>query len=481
MKKTSIYLILFFLFSKAIGAAPEVIGSIDQLRLIEGFTPYTSDLKEVFNDPDGQPLSYQAQLYWDDVIAVSFDSDQMTIAHTSGLGVAWVKLTANDPDGASASISFIVQVTEENNHDPVLDSAILNVTAYYSPTALDPGFYKEVNVGENFSDPDGDELTFDGDNQSGIVTVTSDNATIQADGIAGGGDFDITVRATDGRGGIALDTFKIYTVSDFANAFILNPVPDQYLQVGFEEKIIDLSNVLFYGSIDLPDGAAVSVEDESVVTAVVDILVNDELTIKEVGSGSTEATITFQYPGYTVETTFAIWVNNPPELSEEITDVSLVKGFESYSIDLSSTFTDPDSDELTYSAASSDEDIIKALMDGQTLKLEEVGLGQANVQIVVQDDKEGEATINFDVTVQDIPLATTDKRSWIYPNPFRNQISLKGFQGVTGFILYDANGSMIQQYPGTEETLLLNNLQKGIYYLKVVTSNSFKMVRLLKE
>ena len=191
MKKLIFFLIASFASSLAVGAIPEIVQRIGQQRLIDGFSPYTIDLDEVFSDPDGHALTYQAEIAWDEVIAITIEGNQMTISPNAGLGVAKVTLTASDPNLVSIQFSFIVQVTQSDNQDPVLDSAILNVTAFYSIIEGDPSFYREVDVSNNFIDSDGDDMAFVAEEITGSISTSNLNDVIIVYGDFGGGIYDI--------------------------------------------------------------------------------------------------------------------------------------------------------------------------------------------------------------------------------------------------------------------------------------------------
>ncbi|WP_420575361.1 T9SS type A sorting domain-containing protein [Ekhidna sp.] len=486
MRKFIFVLIASFASSLAFGAFPEIVQRIDRQRLLDGFSPYSIDLSEVFSDPDGQVLTYQVERGWDEVITVAIEGDQMTISPTTGLGVAKVTVKATDPDEESSQFSFIVQVTEPDNQDPVLDSAILNVTAYYNDMMGDFSFYAEVDVDQNFSDPDGDNLTFNGDTdlKSAVITVVDGSLRI-ASSSGGGGVFDIFVRALDGKGGVAVDTFFIHTYSDFDGPFVLNPLPPQYLQKGFESEEIDISRVMFLGSLEVLEEVSASAADESIVKASSTYMYHPTtVVVEEEGAGETEVTIKYQFTSFAIEHTFSVVINAPPTLVSSIENLSFVEGFGTASVDFQSAFTDEDEDELVFAAESSNEAAVEvSIAEGQLL-ITEMGLGESTIEITATDGKGGELVVDFVVSVTEPPLAVNNGLNdvHVFPNPFSDRVNIKGFPEGFQFSVYATDGrEYYSQNSQSGRSIDLSPLATGQYFMRITNGRQTKTIKLVKS
>ena len=73
----------------------------------------------------------------------------------------------------------------------------------------------------------------------------------------------------------------------------------------------------------------------------------------------------------------------------------------------------------------------------------------------------------------------------IYPNPASNQITIDypAFIPKSVLIIYDINGQELMQKNMTDRKTLLDitNLQKGIYFVKLFTNESVKVIKILKK
>ena len=77
-------------------------------------------------------------------------------------------------------------------------------------------------------------------------------------------------------------------------------------------------------------------------------------------------------------------------------------------VELSDAFTDPDvQDVLTYSAASSNEAVATAAVEGSAVNIAPKSVGQTRVSVTARDPKGLEASLSFRVTVEPKPPPKT--------------------------------------------------------------------------
>ena len=126
------------------------------------------------------------------------------------------------------------------------------------------------------------------------------------------------------------------------------------------------------------------------------------VTIEGVAAGSATVTVTASDPGglsatqsisVTVEA-----VNQAPVAEGTIDDQSLEVGAE-VTVDVAASFSDPDDDELTYAAASSDTTVATVAVDGAMVTVTAVGAGSATVTVTASDAGMLSADQEFGATV----------------------------------------------------------------------------------
>lgn len=138
-----------------------------------------------------------------------------------------------------------------------------------------------------------------------------------------------------------------------------------------------------------PDGDLVSVtatsSDPEVVEAVVQGGAQEVLlTGRDVG----QAVITVvarDSEGLSAQQTFAVTVPNRAPEATALPEITRTYGEPAASLTLTEYFTDPDSQPLAFSAAVSDETVVRASVTGDTLQVEPVGSGSAAVMVSATD------------------------------------------------------------------------------------------------
>ena len=128
-----------------------------------------------------------------------------------------------------------------------------------------------------------------------------------------------------------------------------------------------------------------------------------EVTLTPLRDGSATVTVTARDPGgLSASQTFTVTVgdaNQPPTAVGTIPHQTLTPGGSSVAVDLAPRFSDPDEDQLTFQAASSDAGVVRALISENGLILVPVAAGTATVTVTATDPGGLTATLTFEVTV----------------------------------------------------------------------------------
>ena len=102
--------------------------------------------------------------------------------------------------------------------------------------------------------------------------------------------------------------------------------------------------------------------------------------------------------------------NEPPTIDNPLDILTLDEGFGTAEVSIANVFSDPNGDQLTFSAISSDRQVATVSLTGTTLSISEVGTGTTNVRVTAEDPMGASASSEFSVTVnpdQSEPLEIT--------------------------------------------------------------------------
>ncbi len=349
----------------------------------------TISLVGSFSDDDpGDTISrYEASSNNDSIVLARATNDgQSMVLIPRAEGTTSVVITAIDSRGGRNTTSITVTVL--GNSAPVIDREITSVN-------LRPNGQETIDLTQHFSDPDGDTISFTASvNLPNIATATLNNnryLTVQAHDR---GTATVSVKATDPDAESASTTFLVSVVNDAPSAEGRISVVIEYRG---NSDSVDLTPIF-----SDPDGDTLTFKavttDGSVATAAIN---NATLTVTAVGVGQSEITVTAtdEY-GLTGSTTFSVTVvNQAPNVTSQIANQSTYRK-ESLIFNLARTFSDPDDDELTYSATITDGSIARVVVEGSSLTVIGVALGTADVTVAAQDGLGGEASDTFSVTIQ---------------------------------------------------------------------------------
>ena len=367
--------------------APVAVGSIPAQVMIVGQTA-TVDVSPFFSDPDGGTLTYTAASSDAGVVSVSLTGSTLT-ATAVAAGTATVTVTATDPDGLTATQSAGVTV-EAANQAPEAVGAI-------PPQTMTAGQTVTVDVSSFFSDPDGDELTYTAESSdAAVLTAGMSGSSLTATAVAAG-TATVTVTAADPDGLMATQSVAVTVEAANQAPETVGAIPPQTMTAG-DEVTVDVSP--FFSD---PDGDELTYTAESSDAAVVAVsLSGSSLTVTAVAAGTATVTVTASDPGGLTATQSAEVAveaaNRAPEAVGAIPSQSLTEG-DVETVDVSSFFSDPDGDELTYTAESSDAAVVAVSLSGSSLTVTAVAAGTATVTVTAADPEGLTATQSAAVAV----------------------------------------------------------------------------------
>ncbi|MCY3808038.1 MAG: putative Ig domain-containing protein [Gemmatimonadetes bacterium] len=174
-----------------------VAQSIKDLTVEVGSTE-SVDLAAYFSDPDGDELTYTASSSNTGIATVSVSGATAQVTGVAA-GSATVDVTATDPGGLSADQTFTVTVP---NRAPVAGEPIEDIDVVVGEAA-------QVDVSGNFSDPDGDALTYTATpSDTGVATASVSGSAVTVSGVSLG-TANVRVTATDPGGLSATQAFTV--------------------------------------------------------------------------------------------------------------------------------------------------------------------------------------------------------------------------------------------------------------------------------
>lgn len=327
-----------------------------------------------------------------------------------------------------------------------------------------------------FTDADGDQLQYAVNEKPDWLLLSN---TI-LEGIPANedvGSSNLVVRADDGNGGIIVESFELEIVNVNDAPELSSELADLSLLEDVGEVVIDLSDVF----LD-PDGDeliyAVVSSNESVATASV---ADHSLTLTEVANGSSTITVEADdQKGGKVEIAFLVTivnVNDAPEVALQTQNQVLDEGFSTATIELDGAFSDDDGDAITIDAFVADEQVVTVSITGTNLILSEVGIGTTTITVKGVDGNGGEASFDFEVTVNEVLGEFSKDNLQIYPNPTTNWLFVKGNYEQIRWSIIDISGRILLTGKNGGERIDVSSLQAGIYHFVVHDSDDhFKII-----
>ncbi len=399
---------------------PVVAARIPDQHVAPG-NSFSADLRNHFSDPDREALSFDAESANESTASAAVSSSTLTVTGVAN-GTTSVTVTASDPGDRSATLTFSVTVETQGsgNRRPIVSRVI-------SFVELDPGDAFETDLNGHFSDPDNDELTFGASSSNERVATADISGHMLMLKAVDEGTANVTVTARDPQGESA--STQVQVVVDRSGGANRPPVvtariPDQHVAPG-NSFSADLRN-----HFSDPDREALSFDAESANESTASAAVSSStLTVTGVANGTTSVTVTASDPGDRSATlTFSVTVetqgsgNRRPIVSRVISSVELDPDY-TFDTDLTGHFSDPDNDELTFGASSSNDAVASAGVSGRYLIVTAVATGTATISVSAEDPGSLSTGFSFDVTVK---APTTGNRAPILTSLPPNRVIVQG-------------------------------------------------------
>ncbi len=368
---------------------------------------YSTTTAGAFSDPDGGPLTYSASTL---PAGVSIDPQTGIISGTPSTTVGspfTVTVTATDPQGASVSTSYVLNVVPAPavNQPPVLTG-----TGITSPQSATVGVAYSTTTAGAFSDPDGGPLTYSAstlpsgvsiDPQTGVISGTPSTTV--------GSPFTVTVTATDPQGASVSTSYVLNVVPAATNTVPfaitgVTVVSCQTLSVGQRRITIQPQ----YAGLD---GSAVSfwVRNESMPTTAAgpysfDLYTdNPQITLQAVQQG---VTAMFVYNWLASACGTNPTSNQPPVLTGTgITSPQSATVGVAYSTTTAGAFSDPDGGPLTYSASTLPSGVSIDPQTGVISGTPSTTVGSPFTVTVTATDPQG-ASVSTSYVLNVVPAAT---------------------------------------------------------------------------
>ena len=363
--------------------APAAVGTIADRELMVGDSA-TLDVAAHFSEPDGQPLTYAVAVAESTRLTASVLGSTVTLVALAK-GTVAATVTATDPGGLTAIQTF--QVTVPNRAPVALDSIPARTIEVDQADTLD--------VSPFFADPDGDTLSY--------TVAVSDSAKIAAS-VSGNtiilsalakGEAVVTVTATDNEELSAAHIFRV-TVPN-RPPVATDSIPARTLFT-YETDTLELT--LYFTD---PDGDPLTWAAETSGSGVVTVDGPHEsgrLTVTAIMPGEVEVSvIATDSEGLSAQQHFRVVVpNRPPSATGTIPERELMVG-DSATLDISTYFSEPDGQALTYRVTTTDSTRFTASVQGATVTLAAVAKGTVLVTVTATDPGGLMATQAFQVTI----------------------------------------------------------------------------------
>ncbi|MEM7551683.1 MAG: T9SS type A sorting domain-containing protein [Bacteroidota bacterium] len=455
-----------------------IVGSdsanISQFNLSIPYALSTAEFNSVVFSTSDQQVSASG-------LAFNEDGTQLFVIGFDGDEINQYSIPPNNPP---IFISGITALVEENSLGIVTDVDAINgdggapdFAISYSLTGEDAEFFTIDSFGQiEFNDPPDFEtpLDSDGDNVYNFTVIADDGASDNNTAELG---LLLTVTNLD----------EISPEVEILNApqFVNNTDPFT-ITLAFNEEV----NLLEINDISLSNSTASNLI----------IISSSEYTVDITPDGVGDITI-FLEEGVVLDTVgnpnlpsplITTVFNFPPEVVNPIEDQTLFSGFETFEIDLSGVFRDPNNDSLTFSAETLNNSIVITEIENSTLILSEVSLGQIQIIITANDGRELNANTSFELVIAEVLSTIQDnfnEELRVFPNPISDEFTLRLSTENRQTIkvnLSDISGkrveTLLQEFTNEiDRNFSIKDLKSGIYILSIEKNGEVFTRRIYKE
>ena len=397
-----------------VNEAPQPIGTISKQRVQVG-EPISVNVTGYFTDEDaGDRLTFESESSATGRLTVNASGSPVTLTGVAA-GSATVTVTARDRGNLTATQTFSVTVVPKATECAItVSKGVLSV-----PEDAGKGDGVDGKVGVTATGACGTLSYALSGTGSGNFTVAAagssdDDATLK---VAGKLDHETkasyALKLTVSSGTVSAEGDVGVTVTDVNEAPVIDSaIPAQGVVTGKSESVVVSSH------FSDPDGDDLTYLASSSNRNVATVSVNGAtVVVQGVAKGSAEVTVTARDPGrleisqkFTVTVTDPPPTNGAPKIESAIPAREVVAG-ESVSVVVSSHFSDPDNDVLTYLAESLDETVATVSVSDDKVVVRGVAKGSVEVKVTARDPHAEEISQRFRVTVKPAnaaPVAASD-------------------------------------------------------------------------
>ena len=369
--------------AEAANTTPITVGTIPDKTLKVNET-YSVDLDNYFDDEDGDTLTYTASSGDTAKATVSLSSATLTVTAVA-VGSVTIEATATDPDDADVTQEFTVTV-ESANKAPTAKGTIpdFDLMLGASGVTVDASLY--------FDDEDVGALEYTvASSDTSVVTLSLLEPAVTVNHV-GVGTATITITASDSDGLTATQTFSVTVTQNQAPTVVT--IPAQVVALN-GTRTIDLDNY-FSDADEQPLIYSATSSDTGIATVSMSV---SNLTITGKDNGTATVTVAASDTFVSVSQTIAVSVKNPPTAVGTIPNQGGPVGWGTISVDVSSYFSDPDGQALTYSASSSNTQFASASVSSSTVNIFPISAGKVTITVTATNPDGLSATSSFSVTL----------------------------------------------------------------------------------
>ena len=374
---------------------PEPVGTIQDRTLKVGSLDASLpgglllDVSLQFTHRDNDTMTYSVTLSDTSIGTVSWFGSFLHIKAVAE-GSATVTVTATDSRSATATQTF--SLTVQPNSTPTTVGSIPNQTVSLSGTGTGT-----VDVSSYFSDPDGNPLTYSAtSSDTSIATASVSVVTLTITAVATGS-ATITVTATDTANATATQDISVTVIANRAPVRT-GTIPTQTVSLSGSAETVDLGS--YFSD---PDGNPLTYSATSSNTSKATVSVSGAtLTITAVATGWMTITVNATDASNAgTQQSFSVSVvsNRSPISVGPIPNQTVRVGGTAATVDVSSYFSDPDGNPLTYSATSSSSSKATVSVSGSTLTITAVAAGSATISVTATDTSNASRSRSFYATV----------------------------------------------------------------------------------